>query len=63
MTVALGDGVGQLRAFKDGGTICATLSAVASEVGEMKLVLGWVPAPPDGLDPACFTETISLMPG
>ena len=50
MTVALGDGVGALRCLDDGGSVGAALSAAASEVGSVRLVLGWLPAPIDGLD-------------
>ena len=63
MTVALGDGVGALRCLDDGGSVGAALSAVASEVGSVRLVLGWLPAPIDGLDPDAFSELIALMSG
>ncbi|CDO31158.1 acetyl-CoA hydrolase [Mycobacterium porcinum] len=63
MTVALGDGVGQLRCLDDGTSIGATLSAAAHEVGSVRLVLGWLPEPMDGLDADAFTEVIALMPG
>ena len=56
MTVAVGDGVGAIR---DG----AALSAVARDVGSVRLVLGWLPAPIVGIDPDCFAEVVALMPG
>ncbi len=63
VTVALGDGVGQLCRLDDGTSIGATLSAVARETGSIRLVLGWLPTPMDGLDPDAFAEVIALMPG
>ena len=63
MTVALGDGVGALRCVDDGGSVGAALSAAASEVGSVRLVLGWLPAPVDGLDAEAFAEVVALMPG
>src|ERR1700722_8555865 len=63
MTIALGDGVGALRCFDDGGSVGAALSAAASQVGSVRLVLGWLPAPVDGLDAAAFADVVALMPG
>ncbi|HEV7422838.1 MAG TPA: acetyl-CoA hydrolase, partial [Mycobacterium sp.] len=63
MTVALGDGVGALRCLDDGTSVGAVLSAVAREVGSVRLVLGWLPAPVDGLDADAFAEVVALMPG
>jgi acyl-CoA hydrolase len=63
MTVALGDGVGALRCVDDGGSIGAALSAAAGEVGSVRLVLGWLPAAVDGLDPDAFADVVALMPG
>src|SRR5271169_6383572 len=63
MTVALGDGVGALRCLDDGGSVGAALSAAASEVGSVRLVLGWLPAPIDGLDAEAFADVVALMPG
>src|SRR5271155_242855 len=63
MTVALGDGVGALDCLDDGGSVGAALSAAASEVGSARLVLGWLPAPIDGLDADAFAEVVALMPG
>ena len=63
MTVALGDGVGALRCFDDGASVGAALSAAASEVGSVRLVLGWLPEPVDGLDPDAFADVVALMPG
>jgi hypothetical protein len=61
--VALGDGVGELRCLDDGTSVGAMLSAAAREVGSVRLVLGWLPAPLDGLDPDAFADVIALMPG
>src|ERR1700733_3834688 len=63
MTVALGDGVGALRCLDDGRSVGAALSAAASEVGSVRLVLGWLPAPIDGLDADAFADVVALMPG
>jgi hypothetical protein len=63
MTVALGDGVGALRCLDDGGSVGAALSAAASQVGSVRLVLGWLPAPIDGLDAEAFADMVALMPG
>jgi hypothetical protein len=63
MTIALGDGVGQLSCLSDGTSIGAALSATAREVGSVRLVVGWQPTPMDGLDPEDFGEVIALMPG
>jgi hypothetical protein len=63
MTIALGDGVGALRCLDDGTSVGAALSAAASEVGSVRLVLGWLPAPIDGLDADAFAEVVALMPG
>ena len=62
-TVALGDGVGELRCLDDGTSVGAALSAAAREVGSVRLVLGWLPAPVDGLDPEAFADVVALMPG
>jgi hypothetical protein len=62
-TVALGDGVGELRCLDDGTSVGAALSVAAREVGSVRLVLGWLPAPVDGLDPDAFADVIALMPG
>jgi hypothetical protein len=62
-TVALGDGVGELRCLDDGTSVGAALSAAAREVGSVRLVLGWLPAPVDGLDPDAFADVVALMPG
>src|ERR1700721_329397 len=63
MTVALGDGVGALRCLDDGGSVGAALSAAANQVGSVRLVLGWLPAPIDGLDAEAFADVVALMPG
>ena len=63
MTVALGDGVGALRCLDDGTSVGAAVSAIAREVGSVRLILGWMPAPLDGFEADAFSETIALMPG
>jgi hypothetical protein len=63
MTVALGDGVGALNCLDDGGSVGAALSTVAGEIGSVRLVLGWLPAPIDGLDADAFADVVALMPG
>src|SRR3978361_40305 len=63
LTVALGDGVGVLRVLGDGRSGGGVLSEVAREIGSVTLILGWLPAPLDGLDPDAFAEVIALMPG
>jgi Acetyl-CoA hydrolase/transferase C-terminal domain len=63
MTVALGDGVGALQCLDDGGSAGAALSAAARAVGSVRLVLGWLPAPIDGLDAEAFADVVALMPG
>ncbi|MEE6174992.1 acetyl-CoA hydrolase/transferase C-terminal domain-containing protein [Mycobacterium sp. 050134] len=63
MTIALGDGVGSPSVVDDGTTVGETLAAAAREVGGVRLVLGWLPAPPQGLDAAAFDEVVALMPG
>jgi len=63
MSVALGDGVGGLRDLDDGTSVSAALSAVAREIGSIRLVLGWLPAPLDGLDADAFADVVALVPG
>ncbi|HEX3287111.1 MAG TPA: acetyl-CoA hydrolase/transferase C-terminal domain-containing protein [Mycobacterium sp.] len=63
MTIALGDGVGTLRCVDGDSSVAATLSAVAREIGSLRLVLGWLPSPLEGLDAEAFTEVAALMPG
>jgi len=63
MRVALGDGVGELRTLDDGTSVGAALSAAARDAGSVRLVLGWLPAPVDGIDPDAFSEVRALMPG
>jgi hypothetical protein len=62
-TVALGDGVGALRCLDDGTSVGAVVSAVARDVGSVRLILGWVPTPFDGIEADAFTEIVALMPG
>lgn len=63
MTVALGDGVGAPRCLDDGASVCATLSAVARRIGGVRLVVGWLPSPPQGLQVDAFAEVVAIMPG
>ena len=63
MTLALGDGMGELRCLDDGASIGTVLSAAAREVGSVRLVLGWLCAPVDGLDADAFADVVALMPG
>ncbi len=63
MTVALGDGAGTLCRLDDGTEVFAELGKAAREVGAVRLLLGWLPRPPQGLDPNAFSEVITLMPG
>jgi acyl-CoA hydrolase len=63
MTVALGDGVGELRTLDDGTSVCAAISAAARDAGSVRLLLGWLPAPLGDLDPEAFTDVVALMPG
>jgi acyl-CoA hydrolase len=62
-TIALGDGVGQLRTLQSGDAVAAVLSRLAREVGDIRLALGWLPAPLPGIEPDAFTEIVTLMPG
>lgn len=63
MTLALGDGVGALNRLDDGTLVGAAVSAVAREIGNIRLVLGWLPVPVEGLDGEAFAEIVALMPG
>jgi hypothetical protein len=62
-TVALGDGVGALRCLDDGTSVGAVVSAVARDVGSVRLILGWAPTPLDGIEADAFAEVAALMPG
>ncbi len=62
MTVALGDGAGVVGRLDDGTSVAAALSAAARDVGRVRLVLGWLPRPVDGLDADSFAEVVALMP-
>lgn len=57
MTVALGDGAGFV-----GSDVRAAVSDAARDAGSVRLVLGWLPTAPDGLDPDAFAEVVTLMP-
>jgi hypothetical protein len=63
MTVAVGDGVGVVGTLDDGTSVGATLSGAAREVGAVRLVLGWLPAPVAGIEADAFDEVVALMPG
>jgi hypothetical protein len=63
MTLALGDGVGALRCLDDGASVGGAVSAAAREVSSVRLVLGWLPAPVDGLEVDAFADIVALMPG
>ena len=63
MTVALGDGAGVPGRLPDGTSVCEALCSAAAEVGGIRLVVGWLPEPADGLDARAFEELIVLMPG
>ena len=62
-TIALGDGVGQLRTLQNGDAIGAVLSRLARQVGNIRLALGWLPTPLEGIEPDAFIEVVTLMPG
>lgn len=57
MTVAVGDG------FGTPSSTFSELSAAAARHGEVRLILGWMPQRPAGLDFAAFSEVRSFMPG
>jgi len=63
MTVALGDGVGVPGRLPDGTSVCEALCSAAAEIGGIRLVVGWLPEPADGLDAKAFDELVVLMPG
>jgi acyl-CoA hydrolase len=56
-TVAVADGVGAPT------RLCGALSEVASSRRDVRLVLGWCPALPAGLDPTAFSDIRTFMPG
>ncbi|WP_082945950.1 acetyl-CoA hydrolase/transferase C-terminal domain-containing protein [Mycobacterium sp. E1747] len=63
MVVAFGDGVGALTGGDNGTSVGATLSVFARERGDVTLLLGWTPAPLNGIDPRAFRRVVALMPG
>jgi acyl-CoA hydrolase len=63
ITIALGDGVGHIRTVDSGRAVCRALGDVAREVGDVRLVCGWVPDAPPALDASDFAEVVVLMPG
>jgi acyl-CoA hydrolase len=62
-TIALGDGVGALRCLDDGTSVGAVISALARDLGSVRLIVGWLPTPLDGIEADAFAETVALMPG
>ncbi|MGB8390797.1 acetyl-CoA hydrolase/transferase C-terminal domain-containing protein [Mycobacterium sp.] len=61
--VVLGDGLGQVRTLESGDAVVSVLSKVARDLGDVRLVLAWLPTPLDGLEPEAFGEVVALMPG
>lgn len=55
--IAIADGCGTPRAA------FAALSALARERGDLRALLGWMPAAPEGLDLAAFADARTVMPG
>ena len=55
--IAVADGCGTPRAAFE------ALSALARERGDLRLLLGWMPAVPEGLDLAAFADARTVMPG
>ena len=62
-TVAVGDGVGQVRTLQNGDAVGALLSRMARQAGDIRLALGWLPAPLDGVEADTFSQVVTLMPG
>lgn len=56
-TVALADGAGSPAG------LCAGLSAAAHGAGGVRLILGWCPELPAGLDLTAFSDVRAFMPG
>ncbi|GAT17224.1 acetyl-CoA hydrolase/transferase [Mycolicibacterium thermoresistibile] len=63
ITVAVGDGVGAPHRIDDGTSLWAVLSSVAREIGGIRLVLGWLPSAPTGIEADAFADIVALMPG
>lgn len=55
--VAVGDGIGMPSG------VLAGLAEAAREVGDVRLLLGWVPQPAKELDPSAFADVRTLMGG
>ncbi len=55
--VAVGDGIGMP------GAILPDLAAASREVGDVRLLLGWLPQPHDGLDPTAYADVRTTMGG
>ncbi|WP_219823079.1 acetyl-CoA hydrolase/transferase C-terminal domain-containing protein [Nocardia nova] len=56
-TVAVGDGFGAPR------VLSRELTTVAAELGDLRLVLGWVPEEDPELDASVFADARTFMPG
>lgn len=55
--VAVGDGLGAPR------LLSAALSQAAAEIGDVRLLLGWLPTPDEGLDFDAFADARTFMSG
>jgi hypothetical protein len=62
-TIAIGDGVGTPDRLADGACVGEALTALAHDVTGLRLVVGWLPCPIDGLEPDAFDDLVALMPG
>jgi hypothetical protein len=62
-TIALGDGVGTLDLLDGAQSVGSALTALARSIGDLRLVLGWLPGPVHGIDPEPFRDIVALMPG
>lgn len=63
MTIAVGDGIGAPHRTAEGTSVGAALSALARDIGGIRLVLGWLPSSLDGLSADAFADVVALMPG
>ncbi len=62
-TIAIGDGVGTVGPLADGTDAFTEISTAAREIGDVRLVLGWLVAPAEGLDTSAFASVTAMMPG
>lgn len=62
-TIALGDGVGAPQQSADGALVGDVLTALGREVPGLRLIVGWLPVPVAGIEPAAFADVVALMPG